>query len=77
VNAIAPGPVISERYDRIAEANAAVLDQPGAPASTVAPVGDQATPDSIADVAVFLASQRSRQFTGLVLQADGGATTSL
>jgi NAD(P)-dependent dehydrogenase (short-subunit alcohol dehydrogenase family) len=41
------------------------------------PIGRVATPDDIADVVVFLASDRSRYVTGADIIVDGGFTTTL
>lgn len=81
VNAVAPGPVASERYDTIVEANRRIGDSgshPTASAFNTAPVlGAKAQPEEIADVVLFLLSERSRLMTGTILQADGGSTASL
>ena len=41
-------------------------------ASSLVPMGAMATPDEIADVAVFLSSDASRHITGQTLQVNGG-----
>jgi dihydroanticapsin dehydrogenase len=41
---------------------------------TMVPIGRQGQPDEVADVVVFLASDRSRLMTGAVVVADGGLT---
>ncbi len=73
-NAVAPGPVASDRYDRLAAANAAVN-------VTVAPVVKTAArkgePADIADIIAFMVSDASRHLNGIVVQADGGGTTTL
>lgn len=74
-NAVAPGPVASERYDRLATANAAVANAPagvGAPATA-----RKAEPRDIADIIAFLVSDASRHLNGVVMQADGGGTAAL
>ncbi len=79
VNAIAPGPVRSPRYDKIAAANAAIAgaagDCSGAPVAN--PLGEMSETGDIADAALYLASDLARFVTGIVLQADGGGTASL
>ncbi|MCW5750387.1 MAG: SDR family oxidoreductase [Alphaproteobacteria bacterium] len=69
VNAVAPGPVRSARYDTIAAANAKLGQAP--PAQPVA------TPEQIASIVRFLASDQSSHLNGSILQADGGATPTL
>lgn len=81
VNAVAPGPVESPRYDAILATNRR-LEEDGNTATrsafdTAPVVGAKAHPREIADVVLFLLSARSRQVTGTVLQADGGSTASL
>ncbi|WP_147274865.1 SDR family NAD(P)-dependent oxidoreductase [Ferruginivarius sediminum] len=81
VNAVAPGPVASERFERIRAANQAlaesggVSERSGTPVAS--PLGDMAEPAQVADVILFLASKRARFMTGSVLQVDGGGTASL
>jgi NAD(P)-dependent dehydrogenase (short-subunit alcohol dehydrogenase family) len=70
VTAVAPGPIRSARMDQIAAANAQVGGQAAAPSR----VG---TPEDVAAVVRFLASDDARHLNGTVLQVDGGATTTL
>lgn len=81
INAVAPGPVESPRYDKIVSTNATLGDSashPTASAFNTAPtLNAKARPEEIADVILFLLSDRSRLMTGTVLQADGGSTASL
>lgn len=79
VNAVAPGPVRSPRYERIAESNQAVAAKTGSnqPASIHAALGEMAEASDIADGTLYLASDLSRFVTGIVLQVDGGGTVSL
>lgn len=69
VNAVAPGPVRSARYDTIAAANARLGQPP--------PSQPVATPEQIASIVRFLASDQSSHLNGSILQADGGATPTL
>jgi NAD(P)-dependent dehydrogenase (short-subunit alcohol dehydrogenase family) len=68
VNAIAPGSIFVERfhgaYDPV-EAGKAI------------PIGRVGRPAEMADIAVFLASDRAGYITGQVLIADGGMTLPL
>jgi 3-oxoacyl-[acyl-carrier protein] reductase len=81
INAVAPGPVASPRYDTITETNrrlATSASHPTGSAFNTAPtLAPKAQPDEIADVVLFLLSDRSRLMTGTILQADGGSTASL
>lgn len=81
VNAVAPGPVVSPRYDAILSTNESLGNEASHPAigtfNTAPVINERATPDEIADVVVFLLSDRSRVMTGTILQADGGSTASL
>ncbi len=65
VNVVAPGMVLTEMMEKIpAEFKNAALSE------TV--VGRFATPDEVADLVVFLSSDRSRHITGEVIKIDGG-----
>ncbi len=81
VNAVAPGPVASPRYDSILDVNRKLGDGASHPTrsafNTAPTLGAQAQPAEIADVVMFLLSERSRLMTGTILQADGGSTASL
>lgn len=81
INAVAPGPIASERYDRIASANERLAEKSGRAARTgavaAAPLGEIGQPADIADAVSFLASERARHITGIVLQVDGGGTAAL
>lgn len=76
-NTIAPGPVVSERYDQIAAANDRI-EKPGENNSPVNPPNARmATPDDIANIVTFFASDESKHLNGTLQQADGGATSSI
>jgi 3-oxoacyl-[acyl-carrier protein] reductase len=64
-NAIAPGFVAT---DMTAELPQAILDS----VSTVVPLGRMGQADEIADLAVFLASDKAAYITGEVIRIDGG-----
>ena len=81
VNAVAPGPVQSPRYDAIESSSKRVAQLIGVNERTgigiTAPLGEKSKPSDIADAALYLASDLSGFVTGVILQADGGATASL
>lgn len=81
VNAVAPGPVASPRYDSILQVNRQLNDAASHPTksefNTAPTLKSQAQPEEIADIVLFLLSDRSRLMTGTILQADGGSTASL
>ena len=65
VNVVAPGMVLTDMMDKIpAEFKNTALQE------TV--VGRFATPDDVADLVLFLSSNRSRHITGEVIKIDGG-----
>jgi len=74
INAVAPGPIESERHHEIARNNAA-LKSPGA--TKLPPLGRLGAPADIADAVLFLASSQSSFITGITLQVDGGGTAAI
>jgi 3-oxoacyl-[acyl-carrier protein] reductase len=80
VNAVAPGPVSSEMWtapggmaDQIAAARGISRDEALAAQRAKVPLGRFAEPQEIADVIVFLCSERASTVTGAAWSADGGA----
>jgi 3-oxoacyl-[acyl-carrier protein] reductase len=76
VNCVAPGYTRTERVVELAEATAA---REGVPAELVEkrtvqniPLGRMAEPAEVADLVVFLASDRGRYITGTTIPVDGG-----
>ena len=71
VNAVCPGVIDTEMVRRFVEA------QPEAEAGLLAgePVGRLGRPEEIADVVVWLASERASFVTGQAIAVDGGFTT--
>ena len=74
VNGIAPGVIRSAQT--LDPVNSLGEDGLVAFAQTV-PLGRVGDPEDIADVAVFLLSDKARYLTGQVLTVDGGTTISL
>lgn len=69
INAVAPGYITTDiTGDLPAEIKARVLD--------AIPAGRFGTPEDVADVVAFLASDASRYITGQVLNVDGGFVTA-
>ena len=74
VNGIAPGVIRSAQT--LDPVNSLGEDGLAAFAETV-PLGRVGNPDDIADVAVFLLSDKARYLTGQIIAVDGGTTVSL
>ena len=66
VNAIAPGMVGSERFK-------AVLEEKFAQKINDIPFGRLASPEEVAELCLFLASDQSKYITGQIIGIDGGA----
>ena len=77
VNSIAPGlvdtPIWGKLFDNPGFLEAGMREQMGASV----PLGRMATPDDIADMAVFLASDDSQYVTGQIMVVDGGRTVGM
>ena len=74
VNGIAPGVIRSAQT--LDPVNSLGEEGLAAFAETV-PLGRVGNPEDIADVAVFLLSDKARYLTGQILSVDGGTTISL
>ena len=72
VNAIAPGTIVTEGAKNVGGSGAADASALAAAAPGI-PLGRNGTPDDIATVAVFLASDAARYITGTTVIVDGGA----
>ncbi|MBI2460768.1 MAG: SDR family oxidoreductase [Candidatus Rokubacteria bacterium] len=76
-----PAPVETRRLRDVFETEARVLgisvEEAGRRWLSQVPLGRAARPEEIADVIVFLASERASFVTGTVVHADGGATRCL
>lgn len=74
-----PGPVATERIDRILRGRAEKnLGDPNRAGELMArlPLGRAATVDEIADLIVYLASDRSAYTAGTIVTVDGGAASA-
>ncbi|MFB6353135.1 MAG: SDR family NAD(P)-dependent oxidoreductase [Halobacteriales archaeon] len=76
VNTINPGPVAGPRAEAVLEARAQEAgvgyEEILARQEDDIPLGEMVEPESIADMAVFLASERARQVTAQDVNVDGG-----
>jgi glucose 1-dehydrogenase/3-oxoacyl-[acyl-carrier protein] reductase len=71
VNAIAPGAVAVENYYK------AIENYDPESMGNLIPAGFTGTPQDIANIAVFLASEEARYIVGQTIVADGGTTSWL
>jgi 3-oxoacyl-[acyl-carrier protein] reductase len=76
INAINPGPVATERWDQLVAGVGRALGISTAEAQKKAersiPLGRICTPEEVANVAVFLASERAGFVNGAMITVDGG-----
>ncbi len=81
VNVIAPGRIATERLNHTDAANAERLgktvEEVRAASVAAIPMGRLGTPEELANVAVFLCSEKASYVTGQVIVVDGGAVKSL
>ena len=81
INAINPGPVDTERWDGLIRAYARdkglPLDEAARRGVASIPLGRIATPEEVADVAVFVASDRAAFMNGAAITLDGGQRKAL
>lgn len=84
VNAVAPGPVASELWledgglaDQAAAASGAGREAVLEAAAAKIPLGRFGTPQEIADVIVFLCSERAANVAGAAWSVDGGSVPSI
>jgi NAD(P)-dependent dehydrogenase (short-subunit alcohol dehydrogenase family) len=81
INAINPGPVSTERWDGLVRAYARdknlPLDEAARRGVASIPLGRICTPEEVADVAVFVASDRARFMNGASITLDGGQRKAL
>ena len=78
VNAVSPGATATERWDRLAAEQAAAqgksVEAFRADAARQQPLGRIGRPEDVADLVVFLASERAGFITGASITVDGGAS---
>lgn len=81
INAINPGPVSTERWDGLVRAYARdkglPLDEAARRGVGSIPLGRICTPEEVADVAVFVASDRASFMNGASITLDGGQRKAL
>jgi len=81
VNAVCPGWTLTERVEELAKAQAKTAGKTYEEIikgwESQIPLGRMAQPKEIADLVVFLASERASYITGAVIQVDGGVIKGL
>ena len=81
INAINPGPVATERWDElvagIAKAHGISVADAQKKVDRSVPLGRIARPEEVADVAVFVASERASFMNGALILLDGGQRKAL
>ena len=81
INAINPGPVATERWDfligGIAKVRNISVDEAQKRAERSIPLGRICTPEEVANVAVFVASDRASFMNGALITLDGGQRKAL
>ncbi len=81
VNAIAPGSTATRRFTELVEITALErglsLEKAEQYLLQEVPLGKVIQPEDVADLAVFLASARSRLISGTAINVDGGRTRSI
>ena len=81
INAVNPGPVATERWDfligGIAKVRKISVDEAQQRAERSIPLGRICTPEEVANVAVFVASERASFMNGALITLDGGQRKAL
>ena len=71
INTIAPGPIVSERFDKLQSMTASIAGQ------DVQKFKQAGTPEDVANATVWLLSDQARHITGTIMSVDGGATATV
>jgi 3-oxoacyl-[acyl-carrier protein] reductase len=78
VTGVSPGPVKTERWDQLAQQQAAAagkdVDSYLKEQNSAMPLGRIALPEEVSDLVCFLASDRAAFLTGITITVDGGVT---
>ena len=78
VNAVSPGATATERWDRLvaqqAQAQGQSVEALRAEVARKQPLGRIGRPEDVADLVLFLASERAGFLTGASITVDGGAS---
>src|SRR5215470_8916459 len=81
INAVNPGPVATERWDGliagIARTRKISVDEAQKRAERSIPLGRICTPEEVANVAIFVASERASFMNGALITLDGGQRKAL
>lgn len=77
INNICPGRIISAQWERKAQKQGITVEQFMDTVSKTIPMGRFGSSKEVADLAVFLASERSRYITGQSINVDGGWVKSI
>ena len=81
INAINPGPVATERWGQLVAGIARIrkisVEEAQSRAERSIPLGRMCTPEEVANVAVFVASDRASFMNGAVITLDGGQRKAL
>src|SRR5262245_54404287 len=81
INAVNPGPVATERWDYliggIAKVRKISVDEAQKRAERSIPLGRICTPEEVANVAIFVASERASFMNGALITLDGGQRKAL
>ena len=84
VNAVTPGPVLSELWagpgglaDQLAARAGTTREEAIEAAAAKIPLGRLGTPEEIADVVVFLCSERAANVAGAAWSVDGGSVATI